>query len=120
MSLSPKLLYPTVLGLLINVALVVGGRAPTLQTVLIAGILVLPILYKLLANFMGLELKAIDLIVPVVLFIVLAPGLLLEIPAQDALIGIQTGHSSIPAASVHALVALLVAALLRKQFPQFY
>ena len=120
MSLSPKLLYPTVLGLLINVALVMMGTAPTLKNVLVAGLIVLPILYKVLSMAMGLQLKAIDLIIPALIFIVLAPGLLLEIPAQDALIGIQTGHSSIPASAVHALVGLLLSALLRKQFPQFY
>jgi hypothetical protein len=93
---------------------------PDLKTVLIAGLVVFPILYKALAMAMGLQLKAIDLVVPALIFTVLVPGFLLEIPAQDALIGIQTGHSSIPASAVHALVGLLVAALLRRQFPQFY
>jgi hypothetical protein len=97
-----------------------SNRSPDLKTVLIAGLVVLPILYKGLSIMMGLQLKSIDLIIPSILFILLAPGLILEIPAQDALVGFQTGHSSIPASAVHALVGLLVAALLRKQFPQFY
>ena len=79
--------------------------------------LVFVIVYSLVARAMGISLKQTDLIVPAVLFIVLSPGMLLQLPDTTKL---MSGRTSLQSVLVHALVFALVFALLRVQFPQFY
>jgi hypothetical protein len=64
---------------------------------------------------------AIDLniIIPVILFIILSPGLLLNIPPVDG-VWLVSGKSSIASVFVHAIVFALIYWLLRKYFPQYY
>jgi len=64
---------------------------------------------------------AIDLniIVPVILFILLSPGLLLNIPPVDNQ-WLMSGKTSIQSIIVHAIVLGIVYFLLRKYFPQYY
>jgi hypothetical protein len=64
---------------------------------------------------------AIDLniIVPVILFILLSPGLLLNIPPVDGQF-LLTGKTSIPSIIVHAIVFAIIYFLLRKNFSQYY
>ena len=79
--------------------------------------LVFVIVYKLVARAMGITLKQADLVVPALLFVLLSPGVLLQLP--DTL-KLSTGQTSIQSVLVHALVFALVFAFLRKQFPKFY
>jgi hypothetical protein len=61
----------------------------------------------------------LNIIVPVLLFIILSPGLLLNLPPVDGVwfVSVKTSYASI---IVHALVFALVYWLLRKYFPQYY
>eukprot|EP00243_Klebsormidium_subtile_P003767 TRINITY_DN17367_c0_g1_i1.p1 TRINITY_DN17367_c0_g1~~TRINITY_DN17367_c0_g1_i1.p1 ORF type:complete len:179 (-),score=52.72 TRINITY_DN17367_c0_g1_i1:560-1096(-) len=55
-----------------------------------------------------LQRAATYLIVPTILFILLSPGLLLEIPARHHFIGLTTHHTSWQAILVHAVVFLIL------------
>jgi hypothetical protein len=60
-----------------------------------------------------------NILVPVILFIILSPGLLLTIPpASKGLF--MSGQTSIPSVFVHAIVFAVVYFYLRKYFPQYY
>jgi len=61
----------------------------------------------------------LNIIVPVILFILLSPGLLLNIPPVDKQ-WLMSGKTSIPSIIVHAFVLGVVYFLLRKYFPQYY
>ena len=75
------------------------------------------IVYKIIAKCMGLNLKQTDLVVPAILFILLSPGMFLQLPDST---GLMTGRTSIQSVLVHTLVFALVFAFLRARFPQFY
>lgn len=55
-----------------------------------------------------LQRAATYLIVPTILFIVLSPGLLLEIPGRHHFIEVTTHHTSLAAILVHAIVYLVL------------
>lgn len=57
-----------------------------------------------------------NVLVPVLLFVILSPGLLLTIPPGE----FMSGRTSTVAILVHALVFGLVLWFLRRQFPQVY
>ena len=60
-----------------------------------------------------------NIIVPVILFVLLSPGVLLTLPPLSK--GVyMSGQTSVTAVIVHALVFGGVYALLRKVFPQYY
>ena len=61
-----------------------------------------------------------SLIVPVLLFIVLSPGLFLQIPPQDkeSWFGLQIGDTSLAPIFVHALVFAILLFGLKSVFPQ--
>ena len=60
-----------------------------------------------------------NILVPVILFILLSPGVLLTLPPLSKGI-FMSGQTSITAVIVHAVVFALVYGLLRKVFPQYY
>ena len=61
----------------------------------------------------------LNVVVPVVLFVLLSPGLLLTIPPLSR--GLLTsGQTSVMAVLVHAVVFALVYSFLRRTFPQYY
>ena len=61
----------------------------------------------------------LNIIIPVILFILLSPGLLLNIPPVDN-VYLVSGKTSVSSIIVHAVVFALVYFLLRKNFPQYY
>ena len=63
--------------------------------------------------------KPMNVIVPVVLFILLSPGLLLTIPPLDKGY-IMSGQMSWQSVLVHAVVFFLVYLGLRNLFPDYY
>ena len=75
--------------------------------------------FSLIAKALGIVLTKTDLIVTTTLFIVLSPGILLNIPPGSKGL-FMSGQTSLTSAVVHTLVFALVFALLRKQFPQYY
>lgn len=63
--------------------------------------------------------KPLNLIVPMVLFIILSPGLLLTIPPVDGKL-FASGKTSVAAILVHAVVFVLIYAILRYLFKDKY
>ena len=121
---SPKVLAPAFLfaalspGVLLQLpdSSKIASGATSRQSVLFHA-LVFIIAYKLVAKCIGLNLKQTDLVVPALLFVLLSPGMLLQLPDTTNL---MTGRTSIQSVLVHALVFALVFAFLRSRFPQFY
>lgn len=126
---SPKVLTPAFLFALLSPGMIlqlpdkIPGLAPNALATMATSpmavgfhALVFVGMYQLIARFRGITLKPMDLIVPTVLFILLSPGLLLQIPPGS----FMSGKTSIQAVLVHALVFALLFAFLRSQFPQFY
>ena len=61
----------------------------------------------------------LNVIVPVILFVLLSPGLLLTIPPLSRGL-LMSGETSALAIIVHAVVFAIVYSFLRKTFPQYY
>jgi len=77
---------------------------------------VFALVYKLIAKAMGLVLAPNDIIIPVALFIILSPGMLLQLPKST----FMSGKTDIMSVLIHTIVFALVFAFLRKTFPQYY
>jgi hypothetical protein len=81
--------------------------------------LVFFIVFTLISKVLGIVLKPADALVPTLLFILLSPGLLLQIPGKGGL-GLLSGQTSTTSVLVHTVVFAVLFALLRKYFPQVY
>jgi hypothetical protein len=125
---SPKLLIPAVLftvlspGVLLQIPTKIPGRdvnafrtMKTDRLSILFHALVFVAVYKLVSMAFGLILTQADLVVPLVLFTLLSPGMLLSLPP-----GGEPGSTSMTNVLVHALVFSIIFALLRYKFPQFY
>lgn len=123
-STSPKILIPAALftalspGMLLQLpdTTNLATRRTSRESIFFHA-LVFVVVYSLVARVMGISLKQTDLIVPAILFILLSPGMLLQLPDTNNL---MTGRTSVQSILVHTLVFSLVFAFLRRQFPQFY
>jgi hypothetical protein len=95
------------------------GVRTNFQATLLHGV-ILALLYFLIAQYiLRISLRPLDLVVPVILFILLSPGILLTIPPGRKGV-FMSGQSSVTAVGVHTVVFALVFALLRCQFPKYY
>lgn len=125
---SPKLLIPAALftvlspGVLLQLPDKIPGRNAnafrTMETSRVAILfhaLVFVIVYKLISMALGLVLTQADLVVPLTLFVLLSPGMLVSLPP-----GGEPGSTTMTKVLVHAIVFSLIFALLRYKFPQFY
>ena len=125
---SPKLLVPAVLftvlspGVLLQLPTKIPGRDvgafSTMKTdrlSILFHALVFVIVYKLISMALGLVLTQADLVVPLTLFILLSPGMLVSLPP-----GGEPGSTTMTKVLVHAVVFSLIFALLRYKFPHFY
>ena len=120
---SPKVFTPAIL-----FAVLASGLVPFLKktqtkfgTGLIVSALIFTVLYyvimKYLTNIKGMTTA--DIVVPLVLFIVLAPGVLLTLPPGSAGV-FMSGQTSGPAVAVHTVVYAITYALLRSKFAKYY
>ena len=91
----------------------------TCQTAVLFHALVFFLAFSLISKAMGIVLTKTDLIVTTMLFVLLSPGILLNIPPVSKGL-FMSGQTSLSSAVVHTLVFALVFALLRKQFPHYY
>lgn len=119
---SPKVLTPALLfGVLSSGAVFFmqkNGRS--LGPVLLVNAIIFALVYYLIAKFLlKKELTQADIVVPLVLFALLTPGVLLTLPPGSKGV-FMSGESSGMAVAVHTLVFAIVFALLRGQFPQYY
>ena len=60
-----------------------------------------------------------NILVPVILFVLLSPGVLLTLPPLSKGV-FRSGQTSLTAVVVHAVVFAVVYALLRRTFPKYY
>ena len=123
---SPKLIFPAALfallspGVLLQLPTKIPGRdANAFQSMktdrisILFHALVFVIVYKLVSMALGIVLTQADLVVPLTLFVLLSPGMLVSLP-----LGGET--TSFTKVAVHTIVFAVLFALLRYKFPQFY
>jgi len=121
---SPKIITPAVLfaalspGLLLQLprTLKIASGRTSRESVFFHA-LVFMVAYYAIAKARGIQLRKADLLVPGILFMLLSPGILLQLPDT---IRLMSGATSIQSVIVHTLVFAVVFAFLRVQFPQFY
>ena len=113
LALSPGILLRT------NGSKIAFRDGLTGQTAVLLHALVFFLAFSLISKAMGIVLTKTDLIVTTMLFVLLSPGILLNIPPGSKGL-FMSGQTSLSSAVVHTLVFALVFALLRKQFPQYY
>jgi len=120
---SPKVLTPAILFGVLSSGIVVflkknGGNV--FGSVLLVNALIFALVYFLISKYLlKRSLTKADVVVPLVLFMVLTPGVLLTIPPGAKGL-FMSGQTSGPAVAVHTLVFALLFALLRGAFPQYY
>ncbi len=120
---SPKVITPAVLfGVLSSGAVFFMQKngAHTFGPVLLANAIIFALVYFLVAKFLlKKELTNADIVVPLVLFVLLTPGVLLTLPPGPKG-AFMSGETSGVAVAVHTLVFAIVFSLLRGQFPKYY
>ena len=120
---APKVLAPALLFAVLNSGLVFfvqknGGNV--LSGTLLVNALIFALIYFVLMKFvMKIPTTNADILVPLLLFIALTPGVLLTIPPGSKGL-FMSGQTSPASVAVHTVVFALVFALLRKQFPKVY
>lgn len=120
---SPKVFTPALLFAALSSGMVFfmkknGGN--TFGSVLLVNALIFALIYYGIMKFvLRKELTRADILVPLILFIVLTPGVLLTIPPGSGGL-FMSGQTSTPAVAVHTLVYAVVFALLRTKFPKYY
>lgn len=119
---SPKVLTPAILFGVLSSGMVffMQKNGNVFGSVLLVNALIFALVYFLISKFvLKRSLSRGDIIVPLVLFIALTPGVLLTIPPGSRGL-FMSGQTSGPAVAVHTLVFALLFSLLRGAFPQFY
>jgi hypothetical protein len=119
--LTPALLFAVLSpGLLLSLpSKRISDGMTSVQSVIIHA-LVLGVVYYLLAKYaLKVTLTQADMIVPVLLFILLSPGMLLTLPPGSAGV-FQSFQTSTASVGVHTLVYAIVFAFMRSSFPKYY
>jgi hypothetical protein len=119
---SPKVLTPAILFGVLSSGMIFFMKRNGNQfgSVLLVNALIFALLYFLITKYvLKRSLTRADIVVPLVLFIALTPGVLLTIPPGAKGL-FMSGETSGPAVAVHTLVFALVFSLLRGAFPQYY
>ena len=120
---SPKVYTPALLFAALSSGLVFfmqKNGQNVFGSVLIVNAVIFALAYYVIMKFLlKKSLTRADILVPLVLFIALTPGVLLTIPPGAKGL-FMSGQTSTAAVAVHTLVYAVVFALLRKQFPQYY
>lgn len=118
---GPKVLVPTILFALLSPGLLLGlppGSGLLIQVLFHA--LVLSLLSWIIINFVfKFTLTSADLIVPILLFVLLTPGVILTLPPDGGSI-FFSGKTGVVPVLVHTVVFSIAWASLRGLFPQFY
>jgi len=118
---GPKVLVPTILFALLSPGLLLSlPPGSGLLTQVLFHALVFAILSWVIIHFgFKFTLTLADLIVPVILFILLTPGVILTLPPNGGYLFLS-GHTGVVPILVHTLVFSIVWASTRGFFPQFY
>ena len=119
---SPKVLTPAILFGVLSSGMVffMQKNGNVFGSVLLINAAIFALLYFLISKFLlKRSLTKADVLVPLVLFIALQPGVLLTIPPGAKGL-FRSGETSGAAVAVHTLVFALVFSLLRGAFPKYY
>ena len=120
---SPKVYIPALLFAILNSGLVMfmqKNGQNVLGGALVINAVIFALLYYVIVKFLlKRSLTRADILVPLVLYILLTPGVLLTIPPGAKGL-FMSGQTSTPAVAVHTLVFAVVFALMRKQFASYY
>jgi ABC-type Mn2+/Zn2+ transport system permease subunit len=120
---SPKVYTPALLFAILNSGLVMfmqKNGQNVLGGALVINAVIFALLYYVIMKFLlKRSLTRADILVPLVLYILLTPGVLLTIPPGSKGL-FMSGQTSTPAVAVHTLVFAVVFALMRKQFASYY
>lgn len=120
---SPKVYTPALLFAILNSGLVMfmqkNGQNVLGGALLINAVIFALLYYVIMKFLLKRSLTRADILVPLVLYIVLTPGVLLTIPPGSRGL-FMSGQTSTPAVAVHTLVFAVVFGLLRKQFASYY
>ncbi len=120
---SPKVFTPALLFAVLSSGMVFfmqKNGANQFGSVLLVNALIFALIYYAVMKFLlRKELTRADILVPLLLFVVLTPGVLLTIPPGSKGL-FMSGQTSTPAVAVHTLVYAVLFAFLRSQFPKAY
>jgi hypothetical protein len=120
---SPKVFTPAILFALLSSGMVplVAKSQTHFGTGLLFNALLFTVIYyiaiTLFTNIKGMT--PADIIVPLVLFVLLSPGVLLTIPPASRGL-FMSGQTSGTAVAVHSVVYAIVYAILRGKFAKYY
>jgi hypothetical protein len=120
---SQKVIVPTLLFAALSSAVLFFTKkagSSVIGTTLIVHALLFAIIYYVLMKFLlKKNLTRADIVVPLLLYVVLTPGVLLTLPPGSKGV-FMSGQTSTPAVGVHTLVFAIVFALIRSKFPAYY
>lgn len=120
---SPKVFTPALLFAVLSSGMVFfmqKNGANQFGSVLLVNALIFALIYYAVMKFLlRKELTRADILVPLLLFVVLTPGVLLTIPPGSKGL-FMSGQTSTAAVAVHTLVYAVLFAFLRAQFPKAY
>ncbi len=120
---SPKVATPALLFAALSSGMVFfiqkNGQNVFGPTLIVNALIFAVLYYAILKFVLKKSLTRADVLVPMILFIILTPGVLLTIPPGSKGL-FMSGQTSPAAVAVHTLVYAVLFAFLRKQFPQYY
>jgi hypothetical protein len=121
---SPKVFTPAILFAIIASGSLTFAHITNSHTFgksLIINALIFTIVYYLIIRFATniKNMTMADILVPLALFVILMPGVLLTIPPGSKGLFIS-GQTSMSAVAVHTLVYAVMYAFLRSSFPKYY
>lgn len=96
-----------------------NGNSILNATLVLHALLFAVIYYGLTKFILKKNMTQADVLVPILLYIALTPGVLLTIPPGSRGL-FMSGQTSTPAVAVHTLVFAIIFSLLRSKFPQYY
>jgi hypothetical protein len=121
---SPKVFTPAILFAVISSGMLAFTHMTNSHTFgkpLVINALIFAVMYYLIIRYLTniKSMTTADIVVPLVLFILLMPGVILTLPPGSRGIFLS-GQTSAPAVAVHTLVYAIVFAFLRSSFPSYY
>lgn len=120
--LIPSLLFLALSpGLLLQLpdSMKLNTMATSRRSVLLHSLVLMLAIFLMFKFVTKTSFKQTDLVIPAILFIVLSPGMLLNIPPIGGKL-FMSGRTSIPSILVHTLVFAVLYGFLRASFPSAY
>jgi hypothetical protein len=121
---SPKVFTPAILFAVIASGTLVAlhlSNSHSFSKGLVVNALIFSILYYIIIHFFTniKSMTTADIIMPLLLFILLMPGVVLTIPPESRGI-LFSGQTSTNAVMVHTVIYAILYAFIRSSFPSYY